>query len=224
LTGVGRQSRQEANEGGNGIDFEFPHHPSAVHFDSFFDGSKFVRNLFVEQTTRDELADLAFTPRQSCQPFAGIPLEAAPLVERVGALTSARNRLNQLLFVERLHEKIDGPFAHRARGRRYVALPAEEHDWPGDTACEQGLLEVQAINAWHAKVQQKTRGPIIWLAVQKRDRVGKNLDIVAVLPQHPVEAPHNQGIVIDDEDTEFVARFLVHREIAVAANMRKHGR
>jgi len=86
------------------------------------------------------------------------------------------------------------------------------------------LLEIQAVNAWHPKVEEKTGWSLVCVAVQKGDRVGENLDVVAVQPQHPVEASHNQGIVIDDEDTEFVAHPSFIAKIAVAANMRKHGR
>lgn len=168
------------------------------------------RDLLVEEAASHQLAHFTLAPGQERQALGGIPLRAPLLFLRNRSGAGARQGLEQLRLVDRLHQEVDGPLAHGARGRGDVALAAEEDDRQRVSTAPQINLHVEPALPFEAQIEKKTGEALVWRAGEKLRRRSEPLDDEIVGPQQQRETIDHQAVIVDDEHPHV----LRHRKTA----------
>src|SRR5262249_29886966 len=137
-------------------------------FDGLFTHPQLEGDLLVEHARRDEVADFPFPFRETREPFLGIALPIVLLALSHRLESRPIDGRQQLLFVNRLLEKINRALPHRSRRGRDIALRAEEDDGHRDALATHLTLYVEAAQTWHPQIEQQAPDAVVERAFEKR--------------------------------------------------------
>ena len=113
----------------------------------------------------------------------------------------ARDRIEQLRFVHRLDQKIDGAAAHRPGCGRDVTRAAEKDNRDRTSATDKLGLQIEAAQYGQLQVEDETRGHVAARkAIEKRKRRVEGFDGEARRADEPFQRTQHCWIVIDDKD------------------------
>ena len=110
-----------------------------MHLDGLLAGAEATTDLFVEQAPHDQLKDLGLAGSEGCG--AALEFFALGLIFE-GWLRRSQgslDRLDQLLFGDRLLKEVAGAIAHRLHGHRNVAVAGDEDDRQGNALRESSV-------------------------------------------------------------------------------------
>ena len=144
------------------------------------------------------------------------PGNALPLLRGRG-VKRASNRGEQLGFADWFDQEIDCAFAHRARGRRHVAVGAQEDHRHRDALPMHRVLDIEAAHVRHAQVEEHAADAFVRRRRKKVRRRPERGDLVARCAQHPLESHEHGRLIIDNEDTTATHQGLMQQSSAVQA-------
>src|SRR6266576_5452996 len=126
-----------------------------MDLDGNFTQPELGANLLVDQTANHKLHDFAFARGKLLKAIAqggDLRVFRAPNPITIQPLM---NRGQQVLFLEGLHQKLDGARFHGARGHGNVTMRGDKDDWNEDAGSLQELLEIETIHAGKTNVEHQ---------------------------------------------------------------------
>src|SRR6266446_1135972 len=125
-----------------------------------FAGSEIKGYLLVEHARNNQAHDFALARGQLVVAFSQLGEATLLLASYTVAIQSLADRIQQLLVLERLGQKLHGTGFHGLHRHRNISMTSDEDDGDLDARVSQLALKVQAVDARKAHVQNKAAWPV----------------------------------------------------------------
>src|SRR6266446_6467027 len=131
-----------------------------------FAGSEIKGYLLVEHARNNQAHDFALARGQLVVAFSQLGEATLLLASYTVAIQSLANRIQQVLVPERLGQKLHGTGFHGLHRHRNIPMTGDEDDGDSNARVSQLTLQVEAVDAGKAHIQDETAWPLRWLAAQ----------------------------------------------------------
>ncbi|QTK82905.1 Hypothetical protein AT6N2_L2253 [Agrobacterium tumefaciens] len=188
------------HEVGDRSGLHFAHDIAPVQFHGDFADTEFVSDLFVHQAADNGPHDLALPWRQLLgKGTDGLVLGAFAASRRV-PLHRLRDGIQNVLFLERLGQKIDGSRFHCSHAHRNITEAGHENDRHPVTHAFQLHLEIKTARAREPHVQQQAAVPVQIGFFQESGGAVESFDVEFHGAEKIGKGFPHRHVVIDDED------------------------
>src|SRR5438270_634368 len=123
--------------------------------------------LLIELAGNHQAHDFTLACGQRLVAFSHLGKFALLLARYTVAFQSLVDRIQQVLVLERLGQKLHGTRFHGLHRHRNISMSGDENDWNSDARVSQVALQVETVDAWKAHVQDKAAWTVRWLVAQK---------------------------------------------------------
>src|SRR5258708_38092275 len=129
-----------------------------MDLDRDFAQAELSADLLVDQAADHEIHDFAFAGAKLLKTIAQGGNLCVFLAPDPITLQALVNRGQEVLFLEGLHQKLDGACLHRARGHGNVTMSGDKDDGNGDAGLLEKFLEVEPGHAGQTNVEHQAAG------------------------------------------------------------------
>src|SRR5258708_6964686 len=125
------------------------------------------RYLLIEHARNHQAHDLTLAPAQGLVAFSQRGKVTLLTARHTVAIQSLSDRIQQVLVVKRLGEKLHSTRFHGPHRHRNIPMTGDENDGNVDSCISQLALQVEAVRSGKAHVQNKAAWSVWWFVAQK---------------------------------------------------------
>src|SRR5216684_3853860 len=125
-----------------------------------FAGPEIISYLLIEHARNHEAHDFAFARRQRLVAFSQLGKVSLLSTRQTVTIQSLVDRIQQVLVLERLSQKLHGTGFHGLHRHRDISVTGDEDDGDLDARVSQLALKVQAVDARKAHIHNEDRGGV----------------------------------------------------------------
>src|SRR6267142_1143518 len=195
-----------------------PHDLAAMDLDGFLGRAKLAGDLLVQKALDDEREDLTFAWRQGLIASPQSKELLLVLSRALATRDTLRDRVEQLLIVERLGEELQRASLHGSDRHRDVTAPGYEHNRQFKAQPSQFCLELQPAEIRQVNIKHQAVGILQSIRTQTLRRGAERLHLKAGGANRPRQRHTDRHVVVDDEDPR---RPFVHTPSIAAAGRAK---